>query len=131
VIQKALAYRLKNDELFSKGDFISLEARGKRAENVIAYMRRLGDLCALTVVPRWLAASQGDSGQTGLREFWQDTTLVFPRESSRSWRNIFTDMAISGQLSDDNQTLLVCDLLPQFPVAVLLPADSQSSGNRD
>lgn len=122
VIRKTLAYRLKHDEMFSKGDFISLEVRGKRAERVIAYMRRLGDLCALTVVPRWLAASQGESGQTDLREFWEDTTLVFPRETSRSWRNIFTDLAITGQPSDDNQTLLVGDLLGQFPVALLIPA---------
>jgi (1->4)-alpha-D-glucan 1-alpha-D-glucosylmutase len=131
VIRKTLAYRLKHDELFSKGDFIPLEARGKRAEHLIAYMRRLRGLCALTVVPRWLAASQGDSAETGLREFWQDTTLVVPGEISRSWRNIFTDLAISGQISDDNQTLMVGDLLAQFPVAVLIPADNESSGNRN
>ena len=131
VIRKTLAYRLKNDELFSKGDFISLEARGRRAEHLIAYMRRLGDLCAITVVPRWLAASQGDSCQTDLREFWQDTTLVLPRETLRSWRNIFTDLATSSQPSDDNQTLLAGDLLAQFPVALLIPAQSEISGNRN
>ncbi|HEY6905258.1 MAG TPA: hypothetical protein VI216_13190, partial [Candidatus Acidoferrales bacterium] len=131
VIRNSLAFRLKNDELFSEGDFIPLEARGKRAEHVIAYMRRRSHLCALTVVPRWLAGSQGDSGQTDLRGFWQDTTLVFPREASHSWRNIFTDLAISGQPSDDSQILLVADLLAQFPVAVLIPADSESSGKRN
>jgi (1->4)-alpha-D-glucan 1-alpha-D-glucosylmutase len=129
VIRKTLAYRLKHDELFSKGDFIPLEARGKRAEHVIAYVRKLGDLCALTVVPRWLAASESDSGQTEFREFWQDTALVLPRETSRSWRNIFTDLAISSQPSDDNQTLPVGDLLAQFPVVVLIPEYGEISGN--
>ncbi len=131
VIQKALAYRLKHDELFSKGDFIPLEARGRRAEHLVAYLRSLGDLCSLTVVPRWLAASEGDSGRTDAREFWQDTRLVLPREAFRSWRNIFTDRGIRGQLFDGNQTLLVGDLLAEFPVALLISADSESSGDHN
>ncbi|HEY6441894.1 MAG TPA: malto-oligosyltrehalose synthase [Candidatus Acidoferrales bacterium] len=131
VIRQTLAYRLKNDELFSKGDFIPLEARGKRAEHLIAYSRSLGDLCSLVVVPRWLAASQDDSSQTDLREFWQDTNLFLPRETSSSWRNIFTGRGIRGQLFDGNQTLLVGDLLAQFPVAVLIPADGENSGDRN
>ncbi len=107
-----------------------MKGRGKRAEHLMAYMRELGYLCALTVVPRWLAASRNDFGQTNLREFWQDTTLTLPRETPRSWRNIFTDLAISGHLSDDNQTLLVGDLLAQFPVAVLIPEQSELSGSK-
>jgi maltooligosyltrehalose synthase len=89
---------------------------------VVASLRILGDLCALTVVPRWLAASQDDSGQADVREFWQDTALILSRETSRSWRNILTGRAIGGQPSGDNQTLLVGDLLAEFPVAVLTPA---------
>lgn len=122
VIRQTLAHRLRNDELFSKGDFIPLEARGKRTEHLVAYLRSFGDLCSLTVVPRWLAAAQDDSGQTDVREFWRDTALVLPREFSRSWRNIFTGREIGGQLSGDSQTLLVADLLGEFPVAVLTPA---------
>lgn len=122
VIRQTLAYRLKNDELFSRGDFIPLEARGRRAGHLVAYLRRMGDLCSVTVVPRWLAASQDGSGQKDIREFWQDTGLVLPREASRSWRNIFTGRGIDGQPSDGNQTLLVGDLLGEFPVAVLTPA---------
>ena len=125
VIRKTLAYRLKADELFSRGDFISLEARGKRAEHLIAYMRRLDDLCTLTVVPRWLAAAQGDSGQTDVRDFWQDTILILPRQTSGSWRNIFTGVVIRGQSSDDNQALLIRDLLAQFPIALLVLADGE------
>ncbi len=130
VIQKALAYRLKNDELFSRGDFVPLEARGKRAEQVVAYARSLDDLCALTVAPRWLAA-KADFSQVDSSEFWQDTALVLPREPSRSWRSIFTGQKISSQLSGGNQTLLVGGLLAQFPVAVLVPADNESAGDRN
>jgi (1->4)-alpha-D-glucan 1-alpha-D-glucosylmutase len=127
VIQKALAYRLKNNGLFSKGDFIPLEARGKRAEHVVAYLRSLGDRFALTIVPRWIAAAQADFSQVDLREFWYDTALVLPRETSCSWRNIFTYQGIGSQLSGDNQTLLVGDLLAQFPVAVLIREDHKNS----
>ncbi|HXU19096.1 MAG TPA: malto-oligosyltrehalose synthase [Verrucomicrobiae bacterium] len=131
VIRQTLAYRRKYDELFSKGDFIPLEARGNRAEHVVAYLRSLGELCALTVVPRWLAATQAEPPQMDLREFWQDTALLLPRETSRSWRNIFTHREIGSQLFGDNQTLLLGDLLAQFPVAVLTSADSESPGVRN
>jgi len=130
VIRKTLAYRLKNDELFSKGDFIPLKARGKRREHVIAYMRRIGDRRALIVVPRWLAASQDDSGRTDVQDFWGDTSLILPRETSRSWRNTFMGCGIRVQPFDGNQTLLVGDLLAEFPVALLVP-DSESSGDRN
>jgi (1->4)-alpha-D-glucan 1-alpha-D-glucosylmutase len=131
VIRKSLSYRLRNEELFSKGDFVPVETRGKCAEHVVAFLRSLGDLCALTVVPRWLAASQADPQQTDLREFWQDTALVLRRETPRSWRNIFTDQGIAGQISGAEQTLLVADVLVRFPVAILTPADSESSDNRN
>ena len=123
VIRKTLAYRLKNDELFSKGDFIPLEARGKRTEHLVAYYAEAGRFV--------LRSPWCRDGSLRLRtiparrtfaNFGKILALVLPRETSRSWRNIFTDLAIGGQLSDDNQTLLVGDLLAQFPVAVLIPA---------
>ena len=131
VIRQTLAYRLQNDGLFSKGDFIPLEARGRRAEHLIAYLRSWGDFCSLAVVPRWLARSRDDFSQRDVHEFWQDTELVLPRRVRRSWRNIFTDRGIRGRLFDGNQTLLVGDLLAEFPVAFLVPADGESSGDRN
>jgi (1->4)-alpha-D-glucan 1-alpha-D-glucosylmutase len=119
VIHKSLSYRLKYAELFAKGDFAPVEVRGVRSEHVIAYARSLNEMRVLVVVPRWLAASCGDHGQTDLRQFWQDTALILPPAFPGVWRNLFTDERISSQLADGKQTLSL-ELLSEFPVAMLI-----------
>ena len=119
VIHKSLSYRLKYAELFAKGDFVPVEVRGVRSEHVIAYARSLNEMRVLAVVPRWLAASRGDGGQTNSRQFWQDTALILPSSSPGAWRNLFTDERIASQPADGKQTLPL-ELLSEFPVAMLI-----------
>jgi (1->4)-alpha-D-glucan 1-alpha-D-glucosylmutase len=123
VIHKTLRCRLKYDELFSKGDFLELEVRGARARHVIAYLRSLDGMHVLVIVPRWLAVSQGDRPQTDPRQFWQDTALVLPARLPGSWQNLFTGQEIANQPAGGKHTLPLNDLLPQFPVAMLTPAE--------
>jgi (1->4)-alpha-D-glucan 1-alpha-D-glucosylmutase len=104
VIRQALAVRRRRPELFgARGDYRPLEPRGARARHVIAFMR--GE-SAITVAPRLVLGLGGD---------WGDTSLELP---AGRWRNELTGEAVTGG------PVRLADLLPQFPVALLIKEDT-------
>jgi (1->4)-alpha-D-glucan 1-alpha-D-glucosylmutase len=125
VIWKALQQRAQHPELYSDGEFLSLESRGKRAEHVVAFARRLHKNWALVVVPRWLARAGFPSPPHGTGQFWGDTELQLPKGAPSKWRNVFTNGIVTTD--DKNRSRAVrMDALAQFPVALLTPTDSRS-----
>src|SRR6202000_1648199 len=73
VIWKALQQRAQHPELYSDGEFLTLETRGKRAEHLSAFARRLQKTWAVIVVPRWLARAGFPLPPQGSGNFWGDT----------------------------------------------------------
>jgi (1->4)-alpha-D-glucan 1-alpha-D-glucosylmutase len=116
-IWKALNFRRRHSELFSKGDFLQLEASGPMAEHVLAIQRRHKREWVLFVAPRWLARVQEtDSGHDADR-VWSETSIRLPDGAPQAWENIIT-----GENSSNvgaQRSLGVAELFLHFPIALL------------
>jgi (1->4)-alpha-D-glucan 1-alpha-D-glucosylmutase len=99
VTYKGLEFRRANQDLFARGDYLALAARGTHADHVCAFARRLGDDCAVVVVPRW----------TSQVEDWADTQVMLPHRGP--WQEVLT--------GTDAPSDRIEDLLRDFPVALL------------
>lgn len=113
VIQRALAARAAQPDLFAKGDYLPLAVSGPRAEMVFAFMRRHGSAVAVTAVPIRPLALQRGNGADG---FWNGTTIALPVNAS-PLRSVLTGQ---GFVTRD---LPVSALFDALPVALLAKAD--------
>ncbi len=121
-IWKALNFRREQSELFSKDDFLQLEATGPLAEHVLAILRRHKREWALFVAPRWLARAQETQVNHDPDSFWRETRIRLPDAAPQFWENIFTGQKLST--ANEQGSLAVGEMLLHFPVALL------SSGKR-
>jgi (1->4)-alpha-D-glucan 1-alpha-D-glucosylmutase len=116
-IWKALNFRRQHSELFSKGDFLQLEASGPKAEHVLTIQRRHKREWALFVAPRWLARAQENQTVHDTGSFWSETSIRLPDAAPQLWDNIFTgenSLKVGVQRS-----LSVAELFLHFPIALL------------
>ena len=105
--------------LFQDGSYVPLAVVGARSPNVVAFGRRLGDQCAIAVVPRFVTELVPPDCDPLAETVWQDTHLVLPEGFPRTWKNALTQEAIAG-----SGTLAIADALRQFPVALLVGAEA-------
>ncbi len=116
-IWKALNFRREHSEIFSKGDFLQLEAIGPKAEHVLAILRRHKREWALFVAPRWLARAQESETGHDANSFWSETSIRLPDAAPQSWQNIFTGENSSSVGA--HRPLAVAEMFLHFPVALL------------
>lgn len=110
VAYMALQFRAGRQDLFERGSYRAVSARGSRADHVVAFSRELNGRRAVIVVPRlpFTLASGKRNPPTG-PEVWGDTALALERD--KNYLNIFTQKS--------NQSNLLADILGEFPVAIL------------
>jgi (1->4)-alpha-D-glucan 1-alpha-D-glucosylmutase len=102
VIRSLLRCRRDTPDLFARGDYRPVSLAGPSADGAVAFVRCLGPLELLVVVPR----------RVGLD--WSDTQLSLHRD--HEWKNLFTGQVLpppSGSLGLDQ-------LWADLPVAVLI-----------
>jgi len=125
LITKALRFRRENSALFEKGAYLQLAAKGKYAENVVAFCRVKSCLYLLVVVPRLPAGllcidkrdvNQRVPNMSAWGEVdWIDTHLQLPEAAPTQFTDVFTEQTL---LSSDGR-LFLNDVLGTFPVAML------------
>jgi (1->4)-alpha-D-glucan 1-alpha-D-glucosylmutase len=120
VIWKTLQQRAQHPELYSDGEFLTLDVRGKRAEHVTAFARRLQRDWAVIVVPRWLARAGFPLPPQGTGQFWGDTRVLLPKAAPTQWKNVFTNGIVTVEGKNASRLIRLNDL-GQFPVALLTP----------
>jgi (1->4)-alpha-D-glucan 1-alpha-D-glucosylmutase len=101
---KLLVARRGGKELFLRGDYIPLHARGACAEHVCAFARALPqeNRWAIAIAPRWTSGGID----------WADTELLPPASAPPEWQDALTGLIHS--------TWQVSELLREIPVALLL-----------
>jgi (1->4)-alpha-D-glucan 1-alpha-D-glucosylmutase len=119
LIWKALGFRREFGELFTDGQFVPAEISGERAENVTAFFRMRGNRSALIVAPKWLAASGMGRESEERKQFWGNTFIALPENTTETWRNVLTGEHVIAQKSDERAMVRVAEALSQFPVALL------------
>jgi (1->4)-alpha-D-glucan 1-alpha-D-glucosylmutase len=127
VIWKALNLRRQHPRLFLDGDYVRLEARGERADQVVALVRTYGSERVLAVVPRWLARAQAPRSSQGWRRFWEGTELRLPPESPAEWWNVLTGERTVCSSDRRRPSMRLDQALGSFPVALFLCKHDKSS----
>jgi len=114
---RALNFRRKHAELFSRGAYVPLRASGRRAENVVAFAREYEGRAAIVVAARFFTRlGTGRSGSIGLsREAWRDTALELGELSAGRFRDVFTGREFDAR----DGALSIADVLSPLPVALL------------
>jgi (1->4)-alpha-D-glucan 1-alpha-D-glucosylmutase len=116
---KALEFRRLHHTLFQRGDYVSLSAAGKYAENVCAFARRQGSSWIVVAVPRLLSRLV-DPGEPPIgRAVWGPGNLVLPRSAPASWRNVLTGETTTARSTGRIRTIRLENVFHSFPVALL------------
>jgi (1->4)-alpha-D-glucan 1-alpha-D-glucosylmutase len=101
VTYRGLACRKERRDLFARGEYIPVRARGKSAAHVCAFARRAGGQWVMAVAPRWLSRLKG----------WGDTRIMAPPGAPKIWKDAITGLTPSS--------LRLEHILAEFPVALL------------
>jgi (1->4)-alpha-D-glucan 1-alpha-D-glucosylmutase len=115
LIQRALAARKARAAIFQNGDYLPLQAGGKRRNHIIAFARRDENAWAITVTPRFLTELVREGEYPVGERVWADTHLVMPEEAPALWENAFTAQALTGE-----NRLWVSEVFQHFPAALLV-----------
>jgi (1->4)-alpha-D-glucan 1-alpha-D-glucosylmutase len=131
---RLLHFHQRQAELFDRGQYLPLEARGSRASHVCAFAWRLPakdgqrETLAVAVAPRLLARltplpNDANRPAAPLGEaVWQDTCVEMGELRAASLTNLFTGRA----LAPDQGRLPLAAVLSDFPVALLTNAEVPS-----
>jgi (1->4)-alpha-D-glucan 1-alpha-D-glucosylmutase len=123
LIFKALNYRKANRVLFEQGEYLPLNAAGEKADHVCAFVRRLGNVSTIVIVPRFLTRLIPGNESKALGEApWEDTYLVLPdAERETQYRNIFTTETLGVEPREEGKTgLALSGIFSSFPVALMV-----------
>jgi (1->4)-alpha-D-glucan 1-alpha-D-glucosylmutase len=129
VTWRMLHCRQDHPGLFTRGEYIPVDAHGSRREHVCAFLRRLESHEVLAVAPRLLTHLQpGGDGLPLGADVWQDTFLLMPNvPPKRRWRNRFTDEVLTTFEQEGHAALRVAEILASFPVALLMAHEPQAA----
>jgi (1->4)-alpha-D-glucan 1-alpha-D-glucosylmutase len=119
----ALQARLREPHLFLESDYTPLEARGSKADHLIAFIRRAGRRVAIVAAPRLPLQLVGDPSHPPVgRSVWEETRLILPRDlEGRNLKSVLTRGRI--RLSAQPRAELevpVGELFSELPVALLI-----------
>ena len=116
VMARLLRLRREREALFAEGDYTPLRTGGSHAKHVIAFARRRGKDCIVTVVPRLVASLGVKEGELPCGALWGDTRVELPFAGE----GVEPRDAISGRVhSLEGNGLALAALLAEAPVAVL------------
>jgi (1->4)-alpha-D-glucan 1-alpha-D-glucosylmutase len=125
---RTLNFRRDHADLFSKGDYISLEVAGEKQDHVCAFGRRLDQEEIIVAVPRLAVGLTGGSQQMPLgQNVWLNTRLALPpHRSSQRYSNLFTGESVSTEEQGGRSSLALSAVFRSFPLALLISAVQNS-----
>ncbi|HEX4707519.1 MAG TPA: malto-oligosyltrehalose synthase [Candidatus Udaeobacter sp.] len=110
--QRLLRFRREHAELFQRGEYLPLHARGTFAECCVSFVRVVGDKWILVVAPRLSSRV----GFPPVGDFWKDTAIEFPGTLSlTSAHDLFT----CGPVHLQGREVKLSDALSSLPFAVI------------
>jgi (1->4)-alpha-D-glucan 1-alpha-D-glucosylmutase len=119
VTAKALNFRAIHSELFLKGDYLPLHARGKWRDRVCAFARRSEEAWAVVAVPRLLTKLIKPGVFPLGGRVWGNGCLALPEEAPGRWLNVLTDEAMEVSFTTGRKILPLKSIFRHFPVALL------------
>ena len=124
LIYKALHYRRKNREIFERGEYLTIEVMGEKANNVCAFARRIGNSTVLVVAPRFFAGLMQQEDLPFGKEVWKDSFIVVPFDTPGvRYQNIFTGETLTAVSYKGATVLYLSEIIANFPVALMEKID--------
>lgn len=115
LINRALQARKERADVFQKGSYIPIEAGGRFKKHIVAFARNHGDDWMITIAQRHLTTLIKEGELPIDRQVWGDTHILLPKGVPALWKDAITTRGIEGR-----ETLLICEALKDFPVALLM-----------
>jgi (1->4)-alpha-D-glucan 1-alpha-D-glucosylmutase len=116
VIATLLRVRQEAPTLFRRGEYLSLGASGKRADNVIAFARADMDDAFIVIAPRLVFSALHAGLAPSRSERWAETEITLPeRLGHRRYRDVCT-----GKVVDSKDRIAVNWAFGDHPFALLL-----------
>jgi (1->4)-alpha-D-glucan 1-alpha-D-glucosylmutase len=113
VTWRGLRARRADPDLFLRGAYQALEARGQASGHLVAFARRRGDAHLICAAPRFPARLAGGF-PLGVRT-WRDTVVGLPSDWPAEWTDVFTGATVHAV----DGTLRAGDLFRALPVALV------------
>ena len=120
LINRALQARKERADVFQKGSYIPVEGGGRFKEHIVAFARNHEDDWTITITPRHLTALLKEGELPTGRQVWDDTHILLPKGAPALWKDAITTQVIEGR-----ETLLIGDVLKDFPVALLMSEEEE------
>jgi (1->4)-alpha-D-glucan 1-alpha-D-glucosylmutase len=111
LLARLLADRAAAPGPYADGDYSPFEAKGDKAEHILAFMRREGSETLAVIVPRLISSLADENGNLRADAF-EGTSLALP---PGSWRNVLNDNSVETGEGDTQ----LAPLLNNLPFAVL------------
>ena len=120
VARTALRQRRELREVFTRGRYVALEARGDRRQHAFAFRRAAAEATVVTAVTRHPVGLSGTVGiPTGLA--WGDCAIIFPRgDVPHRWRCALTGRTVETHSIQGGAALLAREVFLTLPVALLI-----------
>ena len=119
IVRVGLRMRAQDPELFSRGDYLPLDATGPCAGNIVAFARRLRDRAAIVIATRLPARLLGDSAVPAVpAQAWADTAILFPATGNSTWMDVYTGRKVNIA----GGRIMAAQALAALPVAALRQA---------
>jgi (1->4)-alpha-D-glucan 1-alpha-D-glucosylmutase len=120
LVWKMLRYRGDNRALFDEGEYLPLEVKGERAENVCAFARRQGGASLIVAVPRFITKIVQWPGLPLGREAWGDSVLAVPfARAGERFRHLLTGEVVEALELDGVAVLPMAGVFADSTVAML------------
>jgi (1->4)-alpha-D-glucan 1-alpha-D-glucosylmutase len=121
VTMSCLRYRREHTDLFLRGDYVPLEARGDRPDHLLAYARIHRDQAVVAAITRLAAGLNRGAAPFPLgRDAWGETWLTVPSWRPGSpYRNLLTGELLETTDAEGTQVLPATEIFGTCPVALL------------
>ena len=116
VTWKGLALRQRLRALFTQGDYLPLECRGERADQICVFARVLGQEAVIVAAPRLTGQLIASCGAPLGSPAWADTAIALPEQLAGSYCDVYTQQRFSADAAGE---LPLSRVLHVFPVAIL------------
>lgn len=125
LLNTLLTLRKKYHTLFTEGEYIPLEVKGKYSEHILAYARKYQQDWLVVIIPLHLAAIE-EMRTSAAHEFdWENTAVVLPNRLSVRWQHLLRPVKGEGT------ALKLSSVFKDLPIAVVRysePPNPRSAG---
>lgn len=115
---KCLDLRRRHQELFLKGDYLPLEAKGGQKDRLCSFARRHGKKTVIAAAGRFFMGLEGDWPFCG-KKSWKDTLVIVGEKAPGNFRDVLTGRTFRAQGRSGSLFIPVSELFSELPAALL------------